>query len=116
MRQVELNFEGGLVDQFPEFEDCLKASVYSCGKQFKAIAADLDASSSWLSRALNKEDKDLNFPAYRLDELLSITGDLRPIYWLVEKHCQDADTQRKQAINDLIRLMPKLHELLKASS
>lgn len=90
MQQVELNFEGGLTDQYPEFKDCVKASVYGCGRPFKAIAADLDMSSSALSRKLaNNPDDPVHFPLHRLPELLQATSDMRPLYWLVEKYCRD---------------------------
>jgi len=52
MRQVEINFESGLTDQFPQFRDAVKAAVYGCGRPFKAVAADLDMTSSELSRKL----------------------------------------------------------------
>lgn len=116
MQQVDLNFEGGLTDQFPEFGDCLKASVYSCGRPLKAIAADLDMSASELSRKLAQNPNDLvHFPAQRLAELIAATGDLRPIYWLAEKFCQSQEARKKQAINELVRLMPALHNALKAA-
>ncbi len=114
MKQVELNFEGGLTDLFPEWQDMIVESVYGSGKPFKSIAADLDMSSSELSRKIKfNPDDNVDFPIRRFDELLETTGDLRPVFWLVEKYLQDADTQKKQALNELIQLMPKLHNLVK---
>jgi hypothetical protein len=112
MEQIELNFEAGLIEQFPEFQQCLKASVYSCGKPFKAVAADLDMSSSRLSRMLNENDENIHFPAYRVPELMKATGDIRPIYWLVETFCRDADERQKAAVRQFMAEMPKMMKLM----
>lgn len=110
--QFELNFEAGLTDLFPSFSDCMSASVYSCGKPFKNIAADLDVSPSHLSRMLNVNDEGVHFPARRLNELIEATGDLRPVYWLVEKFCQDSDAQARRAIGELATILPKIVALV----
>ena len=113
MDQYSLNFEPGLTDIFPEFHDCLKASVYGCGKPFKAIAADLDMSSSRLSRMMNEADEGINFPASRLDELVAVTGDKRPIYWLIEKHLRDDGARKKRALDRLEELSRQIESTLK---
>lgn len=116
MRQIELDYSGSLLQQFPDWRDVVRASVHDCGKPFKNIAADLDMSNSELSRRLSENPSDtMKFQLYRLDDLLTATGDLRPVFWLVEKYCQDAKAKQKQAVNDLISMMPKLHDLLKQS-
>lgn len=118
MEQFELNFEAGLLDQFPTFGDVLRASVYgnAARKPFKAIAMDLeDVSPSKLSRMLSEADTGINFPAHRLDELVAATGDMRPVYWLVEKFCVDADQQRRQAVGQLMEMLPKLDRALRAA-
>jgi hypothetical protein len=85
MRQVEINFEAGLTEQFPAFRDVVKAAVYGCGRPFKAVAADLDMTSSELSRKLGDNPNDpVHFPLHLLPELIRATGDKRPVYWLVE--------------------------------
>ncbi|MBL4709738.1 MAG: hypothetical protein JKY48_14995 [Flavobacteriales bacterium] len=114
MRQFELDYKGSLLQQFPDWMDVVRASVYDCGKVFKNVAADLDMSASQLSRRLAANETDtLRFQLYRLDDLLNATEDLRPIYWLIEKYCQDAEARQKQAVNDLVGMMPKLHEIIK---
>lgn len=117
MKQVELNFEAGLIAQFPSFQDCVRASVYSCGRQFKAVAADLDMSVSELSRKLADNPNDpVNFPLPRLPELIAATGDKRPIYWLIESFLEDADTKRKRSLDQLSGLMPQIEALLKQAA
>lgn len=116
MRQVEINFQGGLTDQFPAFRDVVKAAVYGCGRQFKAVAADLDMTSSELSRKLGDNPNDpVNFPLHLLPELIRATGDKRPVYWLIESFLEDEDTRRARAVAQLGDLLPQLHALLKAA-
>lgn len=112
--QVELPLEQSLVDQFPEFRDAVRASVYSCGRAFKSVAADLDMSVSELSRKLNDNPNDpVHFPVHRLPELIRATGDLRPVYWLVEKFIEDDEEKTKRAIREISEMMPRMAQLLK---
>ena len=116
MRQVEINFEAGLTDQFPEFRDVVKASVYSCGRALKAVAADLDMTSSELSRKLADNPNDpVHFPLHLLPALIRATGDKRPVYWLVEAFLEDEETKRSRAVAQLSDMLPQLQALLKAS-
>lgn len=116
MRQVEINFEAGLTEQFPEFRDVVRASVYSCGRAFKAVAADLDMTSSELSRKLADNPNDpVHFPLHLLPALLRATGDKRPIYWLVEQFLEDDDTKRARAVTQIADMLPHLQALLKAA-
>ena len=110
--QYEIDFEPGLIEQFSEFGDCVRASVYSCGKQLKSVAADLDLSASMLSRMLNTNDPSVNFPQHRMAELIRATGDLRPVFWLIETFCQDDDARRTQAVRELARLVPMLNSAM----
>jgi len=113
MKQVALNFEGGLLDQFPDFQDCLKGSVYSCGRAFKAVAADMDMSVSELSRKLGNNPNDpVHFPAQRLPELLDASQNYQPIYWLIEKFIEDSDSKKKQAAEQLSMLLPQIKAAL----
>ena len=112
--QLEIDFTPGLTEQFPEFLDCVKASVYGCGKPFKVVAADLDMSTSELSRKLADNPNDnVHFPAKKLAELIESTHDLMPVYWLVEKFCENADAKQRRAIEALAQLSRELPALLK---
>jgi hypothetical protein len=112
--QLEIDFTPGLTEQFPEFADCLKASVYGCGKAFKVVAAELDMSASELSRKLaNNPADNVNFPAKLLPDLVEATGDLTPIYWLIEKFVEDAEARQKRAMGELVQLVDVLHTKLK---
>ncbi len=116
MRQVEINFESGLTGQFPAFRDVVKAAVYGCGRQFKAVAADLDMTSSELSRKLGDNPHDpVHFPLHMLPELIQATGDKRPVYWLVESFLEDEEVKRKRSVAQLADMLPQLTALLKAA-
>jgi len=115
MNQIELDYEGSLIDQFPTWRQVVVASVYGCGKQFKNVAADLDMSETELSRRLNDNPKDtLKFILFRLDELIAATDDLRPVYWLIEKFCEDQETRQRRVVSQLEKAVPQITQLLKA--
>lgn len=113
MRQLSLTLEGSLVHQFPSFLDMVRASIYNCGRQFKAIAADLDLSVSELSRMLAENPTDPRyFPMTRLPELVRATGDKRPILWLVESFLDDPEARKLHAVDRLSALLPELTALV----
>lgn len=93
-QQFDLNFDAGLIDLHGTLLDCIKASVHSCGRQMKAIAADLDYSPSELSRRLNPGPNDPHFPVERLPELIAATNDLRPVVWPIRAGYRYGNTRR----------------------
>lgn len=117
MRQVELSFDAGLTEQFPEFRDVVKASVYSCGRALKSVAADLDMTSSELSRKLaNNPNDQVHFPLDLLPALIRATGDKRPVYWLVETFLEDDETKHRRALSEISAILPHLIALTKTAS
>lgn len=112
MEQFQLDFEPGLIDRYPEFLDCVRSSVYGCGKPFKAIAADLDMSPSTLSQKL-ADNTDNHFPLRRLPELMRATGNMEPIHWLVEKFCDDPEAKHRRNVALVAELLPKLAAMVK---
>lgn len=115
-KQIEINFAPGLLEQFPEFRDVVRASVYDCGRAFKAVAADMDMSVSELSRKLADNPNDpVNFPLHRLPELISATSDKRPIYWLAEMFIEDPDSRRQRVIHTLETMLPDIAAAIKAA-
>lgn len=115
MRQLNLTLQDqSLLQQFPDFRDVVRASVYSCGRAFKAIAADLDMSVSELSRKLSENPNDpVHFPMTRIAELITATGDKRPVMWLVEKFLDDPGAKRQHAVDRLASLLPEIAALVK---
>jgi hypothetical protein len=115
-QQLEIPLTPGLLEQFPHFEDCLRASVYGCGRPLKAVAADLDMTSSELSRKLaNNPNDPVAFPAQRLPDLVTATGSTLAIEWLVSKFLRDPDAQRRQALASFAAMAPLFMELARAA-
>lgn len=115
MVQVEINFEPGLTEQYPTFREVFTASVYGSKKQLKSIAADLDMTSSELSRKLaNNPNDPVNFPLHLLPDAIRATGDFRPIYWLIETFIEDPALRRNRAVARLADLLPELQALMKS--
>lgn len=94
--QLALNFEPGLTARFRTLEDCCSAVVHGSRDGVDGVAGSLDMAPSELSRRLNahlpqREGESNNRPL-RISDFVGIiakTGDLRPIYWLVEKFAND---------------------------
>lgn len=115
--QYELSFDAGLREQYPNFQHLLQACVSGCGRAHKLVAADLDMTSSELSRKLADNPNDpVHFPVQRLPDLIRATGDMRPIYWLIEEFLDDADSKRKRAVDELRSLLPQLQRLVSSAS
>jgi hypothetical protein len=114
MRQLSIPLGVSLISQFPEWRDMVRAAVYDCGRQLKAVAADLDLTSSELSRMLAHNPVDPRyFPLERLPELISVTGDKRPVLWLVERFLDDPEQRRSHAVDRIGALLPELVALMK---
>jgi hypothetical protein len=110
MAQLAIDFAPGLLEQFPEWMDAVRASVYRCGKPFKAIAADCDMSVSELSRRLAPQG-DLPFPLDKLPRLIESTGDTLPVQWLLLSFMGDPTTASERALRDVAALAPTLIKL-----
>lgn len=111
MQQLTIKLEQSLTQQFPNWMDVVRASVYDCGRPFKAIAADIDMSVSELSRRLSPVDT-LPLNLEDLPKIIKATGDLRPVYWLVELFLEDDTSKQKRAVDSLSRMLPQIHSLL----
>lgn len=113
--QIELNFEGGLLQQFPEFKDAVRASVYDCGKPLKVIAAEMDLSQSELSRKLNDNPNDpRNFTVRDLELFIPATGSFLIIDWLLAKFRQDDSLKRDYLLAEVNKRMTEFTAMMKA--
>lgn len=114
MRQLELNFVGGLTDRFETIMDVAEASIATSGRQKKAIAMDLDIQPSTFSRMFSDTDTGVNFPLAKLPALIQATGDKSIIYWLIETFLEDEDAKRRRALAELPETLARLQKLLKS--
>jgi hypothetical protein len=114
--QLQLDFTPGLTERFPTALDCVRASVYGNARQLKAIAADMDLTSSDLSRKLAcNPDDPRRFTLQDLEAYVKATGDTVPILYLAQKYCADSSMRQREALAALASMAPQLQALLKAA-
>lgn len=112
--QLELDFQPGLTEQFPELIDLVASVVYGSRIGLKGCAAALDMSPSNLSRILSRRDPDdvRHFDIGWISPLIQATDDRRPISWLIEKHLEDPETKRKQLVDQVATVLPLLQRFV----
>lgn len=116
MHQMTLDFQPGLTAQYRSLREVAAATVYASRKGVAGVAADLDMAPTDLTKRLNLDGSEPR--PLRVDDLtgiLSSTGDLRPIYWLIEKFLRDPESARNQAISQLASLLPTIQALVEQS-
>lgn len=111
--QIQMDYTPGLTDQFPDLMDLISVVVYGSRSGLGGVAAAIDKSPSLLSRMLNKNpDEQRNLPLADLTKIITETGDLRPVYWLIEKFCEDKDAKTRRAMSRLPELLEEIKEVL----
>lgn len=114
--QLDLDFEAGLTERFPDLIDLVAAVVYGSRSGLGGVASALDMAPSQLSRMLNRNPDDLrHLPAHLLPKIVSETGDKRIVFWFVEKFLEDTDTKRKRTLDELAALLPEITRLVKGA-
>jgi hypothetical protein len=115
--QLTLDFTPGLAERYASALDCVRAAAYSHRNPLKTISADMDMSQSELSRKLSgNPDDSRRFTLEDLELFITATGDLSPIYYLVEKYLTDEDVKQRRALSELARQLPEVLALIKAVS
>lgn len=90
--QLNLNFEAGMVESYATCREFVAARVHQLGRPQKSIAADMDYSPSDLSRKLAQNpDDSRRFTLDDLERFVQVTGDTRPVLYLVEKYLAQTD-------------------------
>ncbi|WP_429498922.1 phage regulatory CII family protein [Robbsia andropogonis] len=115
--QLTLNFEPGLNERHAKLLDVIRSGAYTNRKPLKTIAADMDMSSSTLSRKLNSDPDDpRKFSVDDLECYINATGDVQPIYWLIEKYLQDEEQKQNRALRQLAERLPDVLALIAQAS
>jgi len=91
MQQIVLNFDMGLTEAYESCREYVAARIPQLAieqKKFqKIIAADMDLSPSSLTRKLAQApDYTQRFTLDDFEKYISVTGDKKPLYFLVEKY------------------------------
>lgn len=115
MQQFTLDFQAGLTERFPRWEDTLVHAVYSSRLGLNGVAGKLDQSPSDLCKRLAGEE---TRPLRGKDVLgiLEATNDFTPIYWLLERFLKDSDARKQEALARLPSLMAALEATLEQAN
>lgn len=113
--QLTLDFTPGLTERHSSLLACVRESVYTHRNPMKTVAADMDMSQSDLSRKLSgNPDDPRRFTLDDLERMLQATGDMNPVYYLVEKYLTDEDMKQRRALAELAKQLPDVLALIKA--
>lgn len=121
MVQLSLDFEPGLLQRYPRWEDTFVTAVYSSKVGLNGVAAAADQSPSELSKRLawrrdsSKGEEPRPLRSCDILDVLDETEDFTPIYWLIERYLKDPEVKRQEAIAKLSVIVPQLEALIKAS-
>lgn len=111
-QQMSLAFEPGLSVRFRSLVDCIAAGVYHRG--LGRVAPMLDTAPSHLSVQL-ADDGARHLPASSVERYIEATGDLTPIYYLLDKFARDPAARQQEAVAQLAALVPQLAGLMQAA-
>lgn len=112
--QMMLDFQPGLAERHASALDCVRECAYTQRNTLKTIAADMDLSQSELSRKLSgNPDDSRRFTLDDLEHFIVATGDVTPIYYLVEKFLENEEMKQQRALAELLKIAPQLAALIK---
>lgn len=119
MARLDVEFEVGLLQKYPRWEDTFVHAVYSSRKGLNGVASECDQSPSELTKRLawRKDNGDEPRPLRACDiiGILEATGDLTPIHWLIEKYLKDPETRKQEALAQIPDLVNKLQAIIEAA-
>lgn len=108
--QLTLDFETGLVERYGSLRECVATGVYQRG--LKRVAIDLDTAPSNLSVQLS-EDPSRHFPVDSFETYLEKTGDMTPLYYLIEKFLADKQAKQDATMEEAMKLLAQLAPAMK---
>jgi hypothetical protein len=109
--QLRLDFEPGILEQFPTIRECVLVVVLSSKVGISGCAVACDVSPSTLSKMLNEQenpDNKRNLPAAFIPIICKVTGDSRPLQWLIASASTDEATRKQRALATVEELLPAL--------
>lgn len=107
-RQLTLELEPGLTHRYRCARDAVAQGVYRRG--LKVTAADLDMAPGNLSVALG-DDGIRHLSLDTFERYLQVTGDMTPLYYLIERYLGDQGAARAEALDQVARVMEQLRDL-----
>lgn len=114
--QLTLELQLGLLQRYRTLRECVHHVALDYPRGMKALAAECDLSQSELSRRLHPTDGDpRSLDVDLMVRIVEVTGDLRPLHWLVARFVPSEQDRRQAAVDELTNMMPRLAELLAAA-
>lgn len=113
-RQLSLTFEPGLSARYSSLRDVVAHGVYQRG--LSVVAGKVDMAPSKLSEKLaggNDRPRDLGIEEF--ERYLAKTGDVQPIYYLIERFLQDPGVAQAEAMARLVDIATQLGPLMAAA-
>lgn len=107
-RQLTLQLEPGLTERFRCTRDVVAQGVYARG--LKRMAAELEMAPGNLSVALGDEGS-RKFGVDELERYIERSGDLTPIYYLIERFLGDQGATHAEALDRVLRIAEQLKAL-----
>jgi uncharacterized protein YktB (UPF0637 family) len=96
VQQIQINFEAGPAEAYETCREYVQSLVHQQGRLQKSIAADMDLSPSHLSRkAAQSPDDSMKFTLDDLEKFIEVTGDIRPLHYLIEKFITEKRTKEQ---------------------
>ena len=115
--QMTLDFQPGLAERHSSLLACIRETAYTQRNPLKTLAADMDMSQSELSRKLSENPDDpRRFTVDDLENFIETTGDVTPIYYLIERFLEDETVKQRRAMTELLKIAPQLTALLKQAT
>lgn len=115
MQQFTLDFQPGITERFPRWEDTFVHAVYSSRLGLNGVAAKMDQAPSDLCKRLAGEES----RPLRVKDVINIieaTEDYTPIYWLIERFLRDPEARKHEALARLSSLVPLIEAALASAS
>lgn len=116
MRQLSLTFEPGIGSRNRTLREHLAAAIYHRG--LVRVAGEIDTAPSKLSEKLAGASSDGKVRAMSVDELeryIERSGDVSPVYYLVDKYLHDPEVAKAEALARVGALVEQLGPLLEAA-
>lgn len=112
--QLQLNFEAGLAERHKSLKACVRERLYAHPQPLKVIAGDMDLSETEITRKLGDNPNDTrNFNCDDLEAYIKASGDVVPIYYLIEKYAVSLDAKKAYAAAELAKALPGILALAK---
>ncbi len=110
--KIQLEFDWD--KKWESLEEVTIHTAHTCGMPLKHLAGELNLSPAGLSKrlTLSPEENDPRFTLKAFERLLEVTGDYRPIHYLIEKFLQKDEERTLAEFREFKRKIPELKKFI----